>query len=149
MYVLPLKTICLEEYKAEYVQNIYIAWILYGITIAMVKVSLLLQYLKILMPVRKYSVMRLTTFIVIGVTSLFYFISTFFEIFACSPRERFWNPLVKGHCFNVDDIQITSTALNSASDFVILMLPQVVIWRLQMSFQNRLKISAVFLTGFL
>ena len=80
---------------------------------------------------------------------MFYAISTFFEIFACSPRKKFWNPLIDGHCFNVDVIQITATSVNSVSDFIILFLPQAVIWRLQMSFQNKLKISAVFFTGFL
>lgn len=149
MYVVPSKIICLEEFKAEYVQNIYIGWIMYGVTIALVKVSLLLQYLKIFMPVRRYSLMRLITFFLIWATVLFYLISSFVEIFSCNPRERFWNPLIEGRCFDVPAIQIASTALKSVSDFVILLLPQVVIWRLQMSFQNKLKISAVFLTGFL
>lgn len=80
---------------------------------------------------------------------MFYLISTFFEIFACSPREKFWNRWIEGRCFNVDVIQITATSVNSLSDFIILFLPQAVIWRLQMSFQNKVRISAVFLTGFL
>lgn len=138
-----------EKGRAENGQYIYVAWIMYGIAITLAKVSLLLQYLKILMPAQKYSRMRLITFFVMGTTTMFYFINTFFEIFACRPRQKFWNRLIDGHCFDVNIIQISVTCLNSCFDLIIPFLPQVVIWKLRMSFQNKLRISAVFLTGFL
>ena len=123
---------------------------MYGIVIALVKLSLLLQYLKIFVPVRNYSLMVVFTYFVIWSTSIFYLITTFFEIFACSPREKFWNRLITdGHCFDMNVINITAASINCISDFVILLLPQGVIWRLQMPFQRKLGISAIFLAGLL
>lgn len=123
---------------------------MYGIVIALVKLSLLLQYLKFFVPIRNYSFMVLLTYLVIWSTSIFYIITTFFEIFPCTPREMFWNRLItNGHCFNINAVNITSAAINCFSDFVILLLPQGVIWRLQMPFRRKLGVSAIFLTGFL
>lgn len=123
---------------------------MYGIVIAFVKLSLLLQYLKIFVPIRNYSFMVLVTYFVIWSNLIFYIISTFFEIFACKPREMYWNPLItNGHCFNISAINISSATINCISDFVILLLPQGVIWRLQMPLRRKLGISAIFLTGFL
>lgn len=131
-------------------QYMNIAWIIYGIVIAFVKLWLLLQYLNIFVPIRNYGFMVLVTYFVIWSTSIYYLIITFFEIFACSPREMFWNRLItKGHCYNIEAVNITSATMNCISDFVILLLPQGVIWRLQMPFRRKLGISAIFLTGFL
>lgn len=119
---------------------------MYGIAIALVKLSLLLQYLKFFVPVRNYSLMVLFTYFVIWSTSIFYLIITFITIFACSPRERFWNRLITdGRCFNMNEFNIMAASINCISDFVILLLPQGVIWRLQMPFRRKLGISAIFL----
>lgn len=136
--------------SAEKWQYINITWIMYGIVIAFVKLSLLLQYLKIFMPIRNSNFMVLVTYFVIWSTSIFYLVTTFFEIFACNPREMFWNRLItNGRCFNISAVNISSAVINCISDFVILLLPQGVIWRLQMPFRRKLGISAIFLTGFL
>lgn len=127
-----------------------IAAIIYGVVIAAVKLSLLLQYLEIFMPIRNYDFMVVVTYIIIGSNLIFYLACTFFEIFACTPREMFWNRLItNGHCFNMDAINISSATINCISDFVILLLPQGVIWRLQITFRRKLGISAMFLTGLL
>lgn len=123
---------------------------MYGIAIALVKLSLLLQYLKIFVPVPNYSLTVLATYVVIWSTSGFYLITTFFVIFACNPREMYWNRLItNGRCFNIPAVNITSAVINCISDFVILLLPQGVIWSLHMPFRTKLGISAIFFTGFL
>ncbi|MCJ1262840.1 hypothetical protein MMC22_002710 [Lobaria immixta] len=128
---------------------INIGSIMYGINITIIKISILLQYLKVFMPVRKTTVMILGSYMVIGITILFYFITTFFEIFACTPREKYWNRLIPyGHCFNINVITINTAIVNCISDFVILLLPQGVIWKLQMPLKRKFGISAIFLTGF-
>lgn len=139
-----------NQHRLKRWQYMNIGWIMYGIVMAFVKLSLLLQYLKIFVPVRNNSIVVLVTYCVIWSTSTYYLITTFLEIFACNPREMFWNLLItKRHCFNINAVNITSAVINSISDFVILLLPQGVIWRLQMPFQKKLGLSAIFLAGFL
>lgn len=131
-------------------QYINIGWTIYGINITIIKISILLQYLKIFIPVRRTTVMVRGSYLVIWITIIFYLITTFFIIFACSPREKFWNRLIAdGHCFNIDIINIITAIINCISDFIILLLPQGVIWKLQMPLKQKFGISAIFLTGFL
>lgn len=90
------------------------------------------------------------TYLVIWSTSIFHLITTFITIFPCNPREKFWNVLITdGHCLNMDVVNIAASVINSVSDFVILLLPQGVIWKLQMPFRRKLGISAIFLIGLL
>ena len=81
---------------------------------------------------------------------VFYLISSLLEIFSCTPIRKAWDPLVVGgHCLNVYTINVAAAAINTTSDLIILLLPQHVIWRLQMSLERRIGISAIFFTGIL
>ena len=46
-------------------------------------------------------------------------------------------------------LDLTSASINFIIDVVVLILPQKVIWGLQMSFSKRLGVSTVFMFGFL
>lgn len=131
-------------------QYINVAWIIFGITIALLQVSLLLQYLQIFAPVRNNSLVVRLTYLAIWSTSIFHLITAFIMIFPCNPREKFWNMLITdGHCLDVDVVNIASSVINCVCDFVILLLPQGIIWKLQMPFRRKLGISAIFLVGLL
>ncbi|MCJ1259014.1 hypothetical protein MMC24_006848, partial [Lignoscripta atroalba] len=86
--------------------------------------------------------------ILIWTNVLYYTISTFVEIFQCSPRKKLWDPKIPGHCINDNHgIQVYSGSLNVLSDFSILVLPLPLIWRLQMPFLRKLRVTAVFSVG--
>ena len=81
---------------------------------------------------------------------IFYVVVTFIEIFQCTPRELIWNPLIAGSCFvNTNSVLIATAVVNAVSDLIILALPFRSIWRLQMSGQEKVKISTVFAIGLL
>lgn len=83
-------------------QWINILGILYKILVFLIKLSILLQYLRVFVPNRKGN-MRLFVAIQIVIWSsfLFYFADTVFAISLCSPQERVWNKLITtGHCFD-------------------------------------------------
>ena len=124
--------------------------IMYGLTMFVIKLSILLQYLRIFAPTKQRNSMFWGVHIVIWCNFVFYFVITFFEIFACNPREKYWDVLITtGSCFNTLAENIAAGAINAVSDFVILLLPQPVIWRLQMPLKKRLQVSVIFLAGFL
>ncbi|KAL8783397.1 MAG: hypothetical protein Q9213_004656 [Squamulea squamosa] len=130
----------------------YVSRILYIPAIFFVKLAILSQYLRLLAP--NMSVNR-TLFIaarVIIVASLvFYIISTFLTIFACSPLEKIWNPLIQGgRCLNNNNIGVLISILfNIISDVVILLLPVKTVWGLQIPRNKKIKILALFATGLL
>lgn len=118
----------------------------YGFVILPIKIAILLQYLRI------FSIGRDKLFwfyhIFIWLHIFFYLICAFLEIFACNPVEKFWKPWIKeGRCLDVKAINIIAAAFNSVSDITILIMPQKLIWNLQMSFKKKIGSSMIFLTG--
>lgn len=130
-------------------QYMNILSIVYGINVSIVKLSIILQYLSIFVSHRKVNLMFLRCHLVIWSHFIFYTVATF-EIFICNPRDKFWSPLMtKSHCYNAIAINIAAESFNVFSDFVILLLSQHVIWKLQMRWERKVEVSAIFLTGFL
>jgi hypothetical protein len=115
-----------------------------------IKLSILIQYMKIFVPAKKGNVMYWGIHTVLWLNFAFYFAITFVVIFLCNPREKYWDVLITtGHCLDRYAANIVAAVVNSFSDFVILLLPQREIWRLQMPLRRKLAISAIFLTGLL
>lgn len=109
-----------------------------------------MQYIRLLAPNRT---VNRTLFIgahaMIVIILVFYVIATFVEIFSCSPREKTWNPLItEGHCINTSAEGLITAAFNMVSDFGIFVLPAHTVWHLQISCSKKLRIVALFATGF-
>ena len=84
------------------------------------------------------------------VISVWYTITTFVTIFACSPREAFWNPLITGYrCLNNDTGAIVSCAFNVVSDMTILMFPVRAVCKLKIPARNKVRIVLLFAIGLL
>ena len=69
------------------------------------------------------------------------------EIFECSPIDSLWNPQVKGKCINLSAELIASSVLNVVTDFLLLVLPLPILWRLQISMERKLELIGIFLLG--
>ncbi|KAH8667557.1 hypothetical protein BGZ60DRAFT_377124 [Tricladium varicosporioides] len=125
--------------------------ILYGPCILAVKLSILLQYLRIFVPSRQSNK---SMFIALSITFtahlLFYTVDTFFQIFSCNPREKAWDrTIIHGRCFDLPATFVASGAVNVVSDFVLLVLPIYSVWCLKISTRQKVAISGVFATGLL
>ena len=68
-------------------------------------------------------------------------------VLTCIPLEAIWNPQVKGHCINVDDIFIVCGAFNIATDVILLSLPMPKLWKLQISRTQKAQLTVLFLLG--
>ncbi len=78
---------------------------------------------------------------------LFYLITTVIVTVLCIPRERIWNPLISGHCLNFKTADNASGVFNILSDFLILILPIIPVWKLQMPRKKKIAVTGVFATG--
>lgn len=54
---------------------------------------------------------------------LFYTAITFVAIFVCTPRAKFWDPLLPVEWRNIDTVNIVTSVINATSDIVLLLLP--------------------------
>jgi len=132
------------------VQWINVSEILYGIIIFFIKLSILLQYLRIFVTSRNGNMALLVAIqVCIWCCLLFYLIIDIFAISACVPREKIWNPLMSGHCIDTDSEYKATGIFNVVSDFAVLILPIAPLWRLQMPLRRKFGVSAIFATGLL
>lgn len=133
-------------------QLFHISVAIYALIIIPLKVAIILQIRRIFMPhshslrTRPFLLWIIDGFLVLNV--MFYIALFLFQYLACRPLAHAWNPLVPGVC--VKDkmiVHIVSAAINTASDLIIVILPQPVIWRLELSAKRKWGLSAVFLLG--
>lgn len=87
---------------------------------------------------------------IIVVTGIYYIVSTFITIFACSPREAIWNPLVTdAQCIDNNTVVLITCLFNIVSDIIILMLPARAVWKLRIPTRKKVGIVLLFAIGLL
>ncbi|KAF2651292.1 hypothetical protein K491DRAFT_682314 [Lophiostoma macrostomum CBS 122681] len=121
--------------------------ILYGDIIMLLKVGILLEWMRIFVPPGVRNPFFWICCVMICAHISFYVAIMIVEIFSCKPRERNWNRYLEGTCVDEYAVYISSNALNITSDVIILVLPHMVIWKLQIPMQRRIGISLVFAMG--
>lgn len=126
-----------------------ISAVVYCFVTFFIKLSILLQYLRIFAPTRKGNI-----FIYLGAhicnwsNLVFYVVMAIFEIAICTPRRKIWNPLMTtGHCSSVDATFQASGIFNVISDFAILILPMPCVWRLRLPLKKKILMTTIFATG--
>ncbi|KAI0005179.1 hypothetical protein F4779DRAFT_55561 [Xylariaceae sp. FL0662B] len=65
----------------------------------------------------------------------------------CTPYQRIWDKTIPGTCVDRRNLDTANASLNLVSHFLILILPQRVIWKLQMAKTTKLGISLLFAIG--
>ena len=131
-------------------QQVHVASVEYCFILMFIKISILLQYLHIFVPEKKSSAIYWTCHALIWLNVLYYVITAFIEIFSCNPIAKSYNPLITtGHCVDINALNTSASTLNSLSDIVLLILPQISIWRLHMARKRKIQISFIFLVGIL
>ena len=117
----------------------------------LVKTGILLQYLRLFAPQKIVNpFLWYSARIIIVVTGIYYTISTFITIFACSPREAIWNPLILEHrCLDNNTLVLVTCLYNILSDIIILLLPARAVWKLRIPTRRKVGIVLLFAIGLL
>ena len=147
---LSVVTWCSSKYKSIYSGNF-----LYLITISLTKVSILLFYLRLFgTPGTRPGLRRMiyTTQVLVIVWLI---ASSIPGIYRCHPIDDMWNPLifsgidVRDHCIDENAYYVSTSVVNVALDFWILVLPVSIVWTLQLSRRRKAGLIAIFLLGIL
>ena len=118
--------------------------VLYGPVICLIKLSILLLYLRIFKPYRGIGI---ACHIVLWFNLVFYMPSIITEVFQCTPVKKFWYPLWPGSCVNQKAVQFASAGFNLASDIAVLILPILAVRNLQMKRKKKIGLYIVFAFG--
>ncbi|KAL4808400.1 CFEM domain-containing protein [Aspergillus unguis] len=119
---------------------------LYCICIALVKVSMLILYLR-LFPNKR---LRIAVYATMVATALWGIIAFFVLLFSCKPISYYWNEWDgehKGTCLSHNNILLAHSTINIVLDVIIVCLPMPVLLKLQMPIGKRLGIISMFAVG--
>ena len=133
-------------------QWVYIDGLFYALVMPLVKTAMLIEWCRMFVPrgtrTRNYfwwgSIILITISCTAGVV--------FFILIAarCQPYEANFNPLLVAGCkYTLNPIQTGSSILQIITDIAVFLLPQPVIWRLKLDWQERAGVSIIFSVGLL
>lgn len=72
-----------------------------------------------------------------------YLIVQISKTLVCLPIAAYWNPNIKGGCFHLNRLYLTDSGLALVTDAVVLVLPVLLTWPLQMSTVQKLRIISL------
>jgi hypothetical protein len=91
---------------------------------------------------------KYTCWAVATINVLMYFIAIMIDAVSFTPRAFWWDRSIPGgHCADTRNLPIVTGTMNAIIDFIMLLLPQLIIWGLHMSMDKRIGVSLVFLVG--
>ena len=141
-HILDLEAIRTEAQKVTGAQWMIVVEMLYNPVVALTKISILLFY-KRNTPSEFYQhvIHGTAAFIALHCTAIF-----FANIFQCTPVSFLWEKylVVGGHCIDIGAVWLTSGIINIVTDFLIMLMPQPVLWCLHLSLQKRLTLMGIF-----
>ena len=119
--------------------------LIYNTGLTVVKMSVLLFYVRVFRIVLVYRVIFwIVAFLIIswGIAI------NFLAIFACTPVHRYWDPTVPGTCLNKNLTFLGATVPNIVIDFILLVLPIPMLWRLHVETSTKFALVGVFSAGY-
>ncbi|KAI0386881.1 hypothetical protein F5Y04DRAFT_288684 [Hypomontagnella monticulosa] len=125
-------------------------YMFYCATVLTIKTAIILEWVFIFVPQYTRNAFFWISYTLLGFNLLFYIAMMIFPNVVCHPHDKVWNPLLPGYCTANTSISSTLvSAVNFAVDIILIILPQRVIWSLQMSLKKKMGISLIFLIGIL
>lgn len=130
-------------------QYFYVVTLTYFVTVAFIKLAIVYQWIHLFVPRHTRNAFWWTCQTIGWMNWLACMIMMFMVAFGCKPIAKFYNPLLLGTCVDTLPTIYIAPAINLVFDIVALVLPQKVIWGLQLSLKKRLGISFLFALGLL
>ena len=119
---------------------------LYFLNAALTKTSLLLLYYRIFGVAKRFRyALWISAFLVLG----YWTAMTILAFLGCTPFARNWNKAIPGSCVNLVAFFRWNGISNLLIDFLILLLPLPMVWRLNVGTRQKLELSGIFLLGLL
>ncbi|KAF1951578.1 hypothetical protein CC80DRAFT_495977 [Byssothecium circinans] len=131
----------------KYLTLAHAATLMFNVIMLLLRLAIIVQIMRAFVPPRTRNFTFWAACGLIVANVMFWATITMLEIFSCTPREKLWNPIVEGKCIDRHAYQVASAVMNMASEMLILLLPQRVIWNLSLTRTQRLGLSLLFALG--
>lgn len=126
-------------------QNFWVSIVLYNLTLALIKLTFLFQYYRVL------AIHQMKRVIWIGGTIIMLWAVSqlLVVIFTCSPVQKFWETSLVGTCIPNLPFWYINAAGNILTDLAIFVMPLPVLNRLQLRKKQKYFLLGIFSLGFL
>jgi hypothetical protein len=111
------------------------------------KSAILLEWMRIFVPYPTRNYFFWTCHAIIWIHAAMFVAAEVASNLGCTPLEKHWDVWLPGTCIEWQPLHIAVMAFNLIDDVVILLLPQPVIWKLQLTRKQKLGVSAIFSIG--
>lgn len=118
--------------------------ILYYSTSAAFKTSLILLYYRLFSIARGF---RYALAVAECIVASYFLACLFVAIFGCQPVSYYWDKTIPGRCVDLTQFYRWNGVANLLIDFMILSLTLPMVWRLQITFRQKITLSGMFLLG--
>jgi len=123
--------------------------IVYSLSMMILKTAVLLDWQRIFVLGSTNRTFFWVSTIVIVLNILIHVTGLITSIAACRPIEMLWHFWIRGKCIDRKSRDIANATFNLVIDVFILVLPQNIIWRLEMTRSRKIGISILFSIGLL
>lgn len=128
----------------------YTELIIWGIVSLLLKVIILLQYLQLFTPAGVRDFTFWASHVLLWANVSYYVAFTFLQMFSCSPRQAWWDKTIMPHkCLDIFAINVSGAVICLFSDLTILLLPQRVVLKLNISRRKKIGVCFLFAIGVL
>ncbi|KAJ2992281.1 hypothetical protein NUW58_g2218 [Xylaria curta] len=130
-------------------RSVFISSQLSTAVILSVKTAILLEWIRIFVPPGSRDFVYWASHFMIFAVLVYYIAVEIALYVACIPLDANWDQFLNGDCTRVD-MQIANLSVpvfSLVSDILILLIPQRVIWKLNMSTQKKIGVSVIFAVG--
>lgn len=118
---------------------------LYGASVASSKCAILLLYIRVFTTnLRNFTIAVCAIGTIVGATGITTIVGS---IAQCAPISRNWNVAVPGHCIDKLAFARYTAIPNVITGFTMLLLPLPMVWRLNVTVQQKVALTATFLHG--
>ncbi|KAI4234760.1 MAG: hypothetical protein LQ349_003587 [Xanthoria aureola] len=125
-------------------QAFYASELIWGASIPIIKLSILLLYIRIFGRLRYFKNLAY----IIGIFSVCWGIMVILVCaLQCRPVQFTWDKSVKGTCINAPLFFIIGSAPNVLTDFVLLVLPLPAVWNLHTTRAQKISLTGIFMLG--
>ncbi|KAI4196374.1 MAG: hypothetical protein LQ346_003233 [Caloplaca aetnensis] len=117
--------------------------VFYITSLSFTKISILLLYRRIF-PNRNF---HAVLWAVGGFVTAYTVANVLYIIFGCHPIQAVFNPLTKGKCINGEAAILAVATMTIVTDFIILLLPLPLVWKLHLPKIRKFQLTLIFLLG--
>ncbi|KAI8634030.1 hypothetical protein F5Y19DRAFT_487557 [Xylariaceae sp. FL1651] len=127
--------------------TIFINTNLFAAGMLLLKTAILWEWIRIFVQAGQRDYFFWSCTCMLTLSGILYATTIVLSSLACQPFKRTWDRTIPGHCIDVTIIDIAAAAVNFVLDVSILLLPQRIIWNLNMSAKRRGQVSVLFAVG--